>query len=104
MTISLATLRNVLQGNVAEIKFARRAPKPGAPSKRRMICTTNYAFLNSAKGRTALNFKPTHKSPKYNPVQKNLLIVWDIFMHDYRSVNMDSCELVTTIPANEIFW
>ena len=79
-------------------------PKPGGTAERRMLCTTNFAFLNSAKGRTVLNFRPTRKPPKYNPIQKNLLIVWDIFMHNYRSINMDSCDLITTIPANDIFW
>lgn len=69
-----------------------------------MLCTTNFAFLNSAKGRTVLSFKPTRQNPKYTPSQKNLLIVWDIFMQNYRSVNMDSCELISTIPAGDVFW
>jgi len=39
----------------------------------------------------------------YNPETKNLLLVWDIFMQDWRMVNMDACDLVNTIPENE-FW
>ena len=52
----------------------------------------------------ALNFKPTYKPPEYNPMQKNLILTWDIFMQDYRSINMDSCQLISTIPANDLFW
>ena len=52
----------------------------------------------------ALNFKPTYKPPEYNPAQKNLIITWDIFMQNYRNINMDSCDMVSIIPANDMFW
>ena len=52
----------------------------------------------------ALNFKPTYNPPEYNPMQKNLILTWDIFMQDYRSINMDSSQLISTIPANDLFW
>ena len=104
MTVTLGNLRNVLEGNVAEIKFQRRKAKPGFPLERRMLCTHSYNLLNSAKGRTALNFKPTSNSPGYNPTGKNLILTWDIFMQDYRAINMDRCELISVIPANEEFW
>jgi len=69
-----------------------------------MLCTNSGALLTSTKGRMALNFKPTYKPPEYNPMQKNLILTWDIFMQDYRSINMDSCQLISTIPANDLFW
>ena len=52
----------------------------------------------------ALNFKPTSKPPKYNPGQKNLIITWDVFMQNYRSINMSDCQLISIIPANDQFW
>ena len=104
MRIGLPSLARILQQNVVEIKFARRNPKPGKPPFRRMLCTNSGSLLTSTKGRMALNFKPTYQPPEYNPMQKNLIITWDIFMQNYRSINMDSCELISTIPANDLFW
>ena len=69
-----------------------------------MLCTNSYELLNSARGRTALNFKPTSSSPTYNPTSKNIVLTWDIFMQNYRAVSMDMCELVTLLPANDSFW
>lgn len=52
----------------------------------------------------ALNFKPATNPPEYNPLQKNLIVTWDIFMQGYRTINMDACELISVIPANQQFW
>lgn len=52
----------------------------------------------------ALNFRGTSNPPKYNPASKNLLITWDIFMQDYRTINADSCSIISVIPANDQFW
>jgi len=69
-----------------------------------MLCTNNIQLLNSAKGKYALNYTPPTEAPKYNPSQKNLVVAWDIFMNGYRTINMDSCELISIIPANDEFW
>jgi hypothetical protein len=69
-----------------------------------MLCTNAQSLLNSPDGRVTLNFKPAMKSTRYSPDQKNLVIVWDVFMQDYRAVNCDSCDLITSIPAGEAFW
>ena len=104
MKVSLSTLRTIVQNNVAEIKFFRRRPKTGYPPTRRMLCTTSFPLLNSTEGRLTLNYKPTSRPPRFNPTQKDLLIVWDIFMQDYRCVNAAACNLIATIPANKEFW
>ena len=104
MRVSMASLKTVLQNNVCEIKFARRRPAPGKSAFRRMFCTNAGAVLNSVNGRVTLNFRPTSRPPTFNPNQKNLVIVWDIFMQDYRCVNCDSCDLITSIPAGPAFW
>jgi len=69
-----------------------------------MLCTNAQSILNSVDGRVTLNYKPAVKGTKYSPDQKNLVIVWDIFMQDYRCVNCDSCDLITSIPAGPAFW
>ncbi|NBP03297.1 MAG: hypothetical protein EBU90_25070 [Proteobacteria bacterium] len=104
MKVALPTLRTIVQNNVVEIKFFRRRLKPGAPATRRMLCTNSFALLNSAEGRLALNYRPTTRPPRFNPSQKDLLIVWDLFMQNYRCVNMSACNLISTIPANKEFW
>jgi hypothetical protein len=104
MKVSLPTLKNLLLNNVAEIKFFRRRPKPGAGPTRRMLCTNSLQLLNSTEGRLALNYKRALQMPKFDPNQKNLIITWDIFMQNYRCINMQACDLIQVIPANTEFW
>ena len=61
-------------------------------------------MLNSENGRLTLNFRPTSNFQDYNPAVKNLIIVWDIFMQNYRQINCDNVDLIETIPANDEFW
>jgi hypothetical protein len=104
MIVSLTSLKPILQNAACEIKFPRRRPVLGRPAFRRMLCTNSNTILNSIDGRITLNYRPSRGTPKYDPNQKNLAIVWDILMQDYRCVNCNSCELITTIPAGEAFW
>ena len=101
MKTSLPVLRSLLLNNVAEIKFFRKRLKPGAPPTRRMLCTNSLQLLNSVEGRLALNYKRAINMPKFNPTQKNVIITWDIFMQDYRCINMTACDLIQVIPANK---
>ena len=104
MRISQTALASVLQANVAEVKFARRNPKPGFPSERRMLCTNSARLLNSSQGRIALNYTPPASAPKYNPSTKNLIITWDVFMQGYRTINADNCQLISIVPDDDTFW
>ena len=105
MRISLGSLKNLLENNVCEIKFSRRRPIAGEPATRRMLCTNSVALLNSVNGKVLLNYKQPRRMPKFNPINKNLIITWDIFMQDFRCINMESCELIKTIPVqNGEFW
>lgn len=103
MKASLATLKNLLLNNVAEIKFLRRRPRAGSPPTRRMLCTNSLPLLNSPEGRIALNYRRAINYPKFDPNAKNLLITWDIIMQDYRCINMAACDLVSVIPVKQ-FW
>ena len=104
MRISLGALKSVLQNNVAEIKFTRRKVKPGSPPTRRMLCTNNAPLLNSSEGVSALRYRAPKSGVKYNPDTKNVVITWDIFMQNYRTINADQCTLISVIPPDERFW
>ena len=104
MKVSLPTLKNLLLSNVVEIKFLRRRPKPGSPPTRRMLCTNNLTLLMSPEGRIALNYRRAINMPRFNPDAKNLIITWDIFMQDYRCINVPACDMINVIPANKSFW
>jgi len=105
MKVSRGQLINILKNNVCEVKFVRRVIKTGAPPTRRMLCTNSFTLLNSENGRLTLNYRPTTRLPDYDPTIKNLIIVWDIFMQNYRQINCtNGVELIRTIPANEEFW
>ena len=104
MLVTLTSLKPILQNAACEIKFTRRRPKFGKPATRRMLCTNAPLILNTIEGRVALNYRPASGRLRFNPDQKNLIITWDIFMQDYRCINVSSCDLVTTIPAGEAWW
>jgi hypothetical protein len=68
-----------------------------------MLCTLDANLLNSVNGRLSLNYKPASGVLPYNAAAKNLLPVWDIFMQDWRMVNMNECNLINTIKSED-FW
>ena len=103
MKTTLDSLRSLLRENVCEIVFVRRRFRQNRPPVRRMLCTLDTELLNSTNGRLSLNYKPSSNVLPYNANSKNLLPVWDIFMQDWRMVNMDECNLITTIKKEE-FW
>ena len=104
MRVALPTLRRLLEENVLEIKFVRRRQRLNQSATRRMLCTNCSTLLNTPEGREALRFVPSKQSPKYNPTSRNLVIAWDIFMQGYRTINVEACELISQIPANDEFW
>lgn len=103
MKTTLSSLRVLLKENVCEIVFPRRRLRNNRPAFRRMLCTLDENLLNSINGRLSLNFRPSTGILPYNAEAKNLLPVWDIFMQDWRMVNMNDCDLVETIKRDE-FW
>lgn len=104
MIVSQQHLANLLLQNVCEIRFDRRRIAPGKPPMRRMLCTKSFDLLNSVNGRVALNYRPPHGGMQINEAVKNVCVVWDIIMQDYRIVSMDTCDLLKTHPADESFW
>lgn len=101
---SYGTLYNSLLNNVVEVKFTRRRQLPGLLPIRRMLCTNSMEVLGSTNGRIVLNYRTPTNSIKYNPTNKGLIITWDILMQDFRTISLDSCEIVTTYAPNDDFW
>lgn len=104
MQTNRQSLAQLLLNNVCEVKFLRRRQKPGQPATRRMLCTKSSELLNSVNGRVVLNYRPPTHQSKINESRDNALVVWDIFVQDFRVVSMDNCELVRQFPADESFW
>ena len=104
--IQRGELDMLLRSNACEIVFVRRRPEraPGRPSVRRMICTNSQNILASDNGIRSLNYHPPVTPRRLNEAKHNIVVVWDIFMQDYRNVSMDSCYLRQTIPDDDTFW
>jgi hypothetical protein len=104
MIVQRESLDSILLNNVCEIRFARRRPVLGKSQTRRMWCTKSFSLLNSMNGRVSLNYKaPTHPK-QVNEALKNVLVIWDILMQDYRTISFDQCNLIQQIPADDTFW
>jgi hypothetical protein len=104
MIIQRNALDSLLMSNVCDIRFKRKTKGTGKSPTRRMLCTKNYSLLNSTNGRISLNFKPPSGGKRYNESINNVIIVWDIIMQDYRTINAQECEILNKVPANEEFW
>lgn len=98
-----SSLENTLLRNVCEVKFMRRRPIQGHPPHRRMLCTKCNDILNSANGRISLNYRAPSKMGAYDPASNNLVVVWDIFMQDYRMVPAESVQIIRELSP-DIFW
>ena len=104
MRVNLPTLKRILLKNIAEVKFDRRRPYSEVQLTRRMLCTNDATFLNTAKAAIALNYRPPRSGPQYDADSKNLIITWDVFMQDFRTISVDNAQLISVIPANDKFW
>jgi hypothetical protein len=99
MRMGPASLKSILQTSVVEVKFPRRRPKSGATDTRRMLCTNCRIFLNTYSAREVFNFTPPTNPPRYNDIDKGLVIAFDLFMQQYRAINAIAADVVTVIPV-----
>lgn len=102
-TITKESLDTKLMNGACSISFVRKNPSKGRSPVRQMWCTKDFGILNSVNGRTNLNYRPPRHAKQINENVHNVLIVWDIFMQNYRTINMDQCTLVEEVPG-DVFW
>ncbi len=100
MRLGRTALAILLQTNVAELRFRRRIEKPSFNDYRRMLCTNDKTLLLSTPGKRILNFVPPTGSLKYDPAAKNLIVVWDIFLQNFRMINCNDVEVIAVIKSN----
>ncbi len=98
--IGVGALAALSTKNVVEIKFFRRKPKKHQGPFRRLLGTNDLKLLNSSPGHIALNYKAPIHPPLFNASAKNLLLIWDLLMQEYRLVSCDNCELIAVIPTD----
>jgi hypothetical protein len=99
MYLSATGLAQLLKEHVVELRFKRRNKKEGFNEKRRMLCTNDALLLNSEAGKKILNFKLPTEQRKYNPLSKNLVLTFDIFMQNYRMISIEQCDVVAVIST-----
>ena len=103
--MSPGALEQILKGHAVELRFDRRRPLPGN-TIRRMLATNDTNLLTSVQGSLALNYHGAPGRLKFNPLQKGLVLTWDIIMQDFRLVPAENVEVVRAIkttPPDE-FW
>jgi hypothetical protein len=90
-------VKRFLELFVAEVVFVRRRKAKDASvstKTRRMVCTLNFKLLNSDFGKRTLKFRPPHQTAPYNAAKKGLVTVWDLFMQDWRNIDIKSCVII----------
>jgi hypothetical protein len=102
--MTTSELNSLLANNVLDLRFVRRLPVKGKPLTRRMLCTKSNDILNSNNGMISLGYRPPVQAPKFNPETEGLVIVWDIFMQDFRNIPSETVTILNKIPGNDSFW
>ena len=92
MAINPATLDSMLLSNVVDLSFVK---KDG--STRHMTCTKSYDLLGSFEGKTILNYQEPNGNPRALPA--GMITVWDIDSQGFRTVNCESVDILSIIPA-----
>jgi hypothetical protein len=71
-----------------------------------MVASLCTPILDSDLGRSILNFKAPTNSPSYSASNYNLLVVFDLFMQDWRAIPADKTEVIRVLPSSppSEFW
>jgi hypothetical protein len=104
MIVTRQTLETLLLNNVLDLRFTRRIKSADKSPTRRMICTKSFDLLNSTNGKIVLNYNPPKHQKQINEAVKNVCVVWDILMQNYRIVSADQVDVLREMPANDEFW
>ena len=100
--MSYLDIQRFFATHVVELAAVRRGePKKG--EIRAFLCTNNFGLLNGIAGKTALRFRaPTKRNVLYangrTPESHQLITVWDIFMQDWRNINLRQYQVMDAMP------
>lgn len=107
MRLGRTSLETLLLYNAIELKFKRRITKGGNNQYRRMLCTKDIKFLQSAPSKKVFRFTIPTGALKYDPRSKNLVVAFDLFMQNWRMINcddVDAISIINTSPDPTKFW
>ena len=101
---------DLFRNNVVELKFLRRLPIPPdkpvghAKKTRRMLATNNWNFIKAPIVRNMLEWKPPKRPPRGSQwyKQRNLVIVWDMLLKDWRMINLKDWKIIATTPIDSL--
>ena len=105
MILSRNELEQLCNNHLVELLFNRRGilnPKP----TRRMLCTRDQRLLKSALGVLTFNYTPPRSRLPYDPVQKGLVVAFDILLQDWRMVPANGVTFINAVPTfpQDKFW
>lgn len=96
-----SALLDTLLKNVLYIEFNPRHPHSWTNQPRRMICSNSDMLLDSVEGKMILNWHRPKNVPKFKPVEKDLVVTWDILWQDFRMIPADAVVITRQIPIEE---
>lgn len=105
MILTRNELEQLCNNHLVELLFNRRgAPNP--KTTRRMLCTRDLRLLKSELGKQTFHFTSPTRQLSYDPVQKGLVVVFDVLKQDWRMVPANSVTFVNAVPTfpQENFW
>lgn len=108
-SFSYEEILNFFRRNVVELIFERKLVHTGesrtagrSSRLRRMLCTANWDFVESPTGaqKTRFGFTPPHMENRGEEwyKSKNLVIVWDIMLLEWRMVCLDNWKVISFFP------
>jgi hypothetical protein len=105
MILTRNELEQLCNNHLVELLFKRRGT-PNPISTRRMLCTRDLRLLTSELGKQTFHFTRPSKQLSYDPVQKGLVVAFDILKQDWRMIPANGVTFVNAVPTfpQKNFW
>ena len=91
-------LQGLFASHIVELVAVRRHYKPGKGQIRAFFATNSRVLLNGIAGKTAFGFQQPTNPPPYNAKAHNLFITYDLFMQNWRSINLNNYAIREVLP------
>lgn len=105
MILTRNELEQLCNNHLVELVFNRRG-MPNPKTTRRMLCTRDLRLLASDLGKETFHFIRPSKQLPYDPVQKGLVVAFDILKQDWRMIPANGVSFVNAVPTfpQDKFW